>query len=114
MGVSQWATFRSEQNFGSPDAFIPERWLTEDGNVVGAGARTGRVHEPQAFMPFSHGPRNCLGKGLAWTELRIILSKLIWHFDIVKKGPEYDWREQLTFVMWEKKPLIVGLTPVQR
>ena len=65
-------------------------------------------------MPFSHGPRSCLGKGLAWTEMRIILSKLIWNYDIVWKGNEYDWKEQLTFVMWEKKPLMVGLMPVKR
>lgn len=46
-----------ESNFKHPYEFHPERWL----------------HDPEyeddhldAMEPFSVGPRNCLGKNLAW------------------------------------------------
>ncbi|MCJ1280128.1 hypothetical protein MMC21_007955 [Puttea exsequens] len=116
VGVPQWSMFRHPSNFSLPDSFIPERWLPQSTGSTSPSSSPaeGLTHEPKAFQPFSYGPRNCLGKGLAWTELRIILSKLIWHFDVVDEGDTYDWADQRTFVMWEKKPLVVGLRTVQR
>ena len=111
VGVPQWSMYRTATNFGNPDAFIPERWLDE--KARNASEAKGLKHEAKAYHPFSFGPRNCLGKSLAWTEMRIMLSKLIWHFDMVETGPKYNWADQHTFVMWDKKPLMVGLTPAK-
>jgi cytochrome P450 len=61
-------------------------------------------------MPFSYGPRDCLGRRLGWAELRVILATLVWHFDMINRSPENRWEEQLEFVMWEKKPLMLQLT----
>jgi hypothetical protein len=47
-------------------------------------------------------------------ELRIILSKLIYNFDIEMKTKDYDWKEQGTFVMWDKRPLLVSLQQAKR
>lgn len=49
----QWAILRSPENFTLPDSFIPERWL---GDERFANDRK------DAYQPFSHGPRNCIGK----------------------------------------------------
>lgn len=105
VGISQWAMFRSAANFADPDSFNPERWIDSANKIK---------NDTRAFMPFSNGPRNCLGRSLAWAEIRIILAKIIWNFEILNKGLDYKWEEQLTFVMWEKKPLMIGLRPVKR
>lgn len=97
--------FNSECNFENAGSFIPERWLASESQLKG---------DPQAFMPFSHGPRNCLGRSLAAAEIRIILAKILWSFDITNGGPDYKWEEQLTFVMWEKNPLLVYIAAVKR
>lgn len=53
VGIHQWSAFRSAHNFHDPDVFHPERWL---------GDPRFATDQRDAFQPFSHGPRNCLGK----------------------------------------------------
>ena len=35
------------------------------------------MHNTAAFIPFSYGPANCVGKGLAMQQLRMVLCLLI-------------------------------------
>jgi len=57
----------------SPEAFIPERWLT---GGLGEGSR----QEPTSLMSFSFGPFGCLGRALAMQELQIVVSRLLLAF----------------------------------
>jgi cytochrome P450 len=34
------------------------------------------------LKPFGLGGRNCLGKSLALAEMRLVLARLIWHFEL--------------------------------
>lgn len=52
--------------------------------------------------------------GLAWLEIRVILTKLIWHFDIEWKGKHFKWEDQKTFINWKREHLTIGLRPVIR
>lgn len=55
------------------------------------------------------------GHSLAYAEMRLILAKIIWHFDLELVRPEEDWiGTQKLFGHWEKPSLDVKLTPVQR
>jgi hypothetical protein len=36
-----------------------------------------------AFIPFSYGPANCVGKSLAMLELRYVITMLVRQFDIL-------------------------------
>ncbi|EED21160.1 cytochrome P450, putative [Talaromyces stipitatus ATCC 10500] len=55
VGLHHYSSYHSSDNFFEPDAFHPERWLEgEDPRF--------RSDRKDAFHPFSHGPRNCLGK----------------------------------------------------
>jgi hypothetical protein len=54
------------------------------------------------LQPFSVGPRNCIGQGLAMGEMRAILARVVWHFDFeLCKGSE-NWDQQKVFSLWEK------------
>lgn len=51
------------------------------------------------------------GSSLAIAEMRIILAKMIWHFDMELGDTEENWAEQRYFVLVENKPLLVRLKP---
>ena len=60
--------------FPSPDQFWPERWLESD-------ASTDFVHNTTAFIPFSFGPANCIGKYLAYRTMRVVIVSVIRKYD---------------------------------
>jgi tryprostatin B 6-hydroxylase len=55
-----------------PEEYIPERWTTEPDLVI----------NKNAFFPFSIGKFGCIGKQLALSELRTVLSKMVLEFDV--------------------------------
>ena len=40
------------------------------------------VHNDGAFIPFSHGPMNCVGKGLAMLQMRVVVCALVQRFRV--------------------------------
>lgn len=106
VAVQQYAACRSSVNFRRPDEFLPQRWL---GDPEFAGDRR------EASQPFSIGPRSCIGRQLAYAEMRLILAKILWHFDLrldESKMGERDWlAEQGVWILWDKSPLWVHLKP---
>ncbi|KAF2814564.1 benzoate 4-monooxygenase cytochrome P450 [Mytilinidion resinicola] len=98
-----YAATHSERNFRDPYEFVPERW--DDNNSTYAN------DQKSAFQPFSTGPRNCIGKNLAWAEMRLILSKLLFNFDIELLPESRNWSDQKMYVLWEKHPLMLNLKP---
>ncbi|GME27350.1 Cytochrome P450 [Neofusicoccum parvum] len=103
--VSQYAANHSAQNFTEPELFAPERWLDD--------ARFAN-DKKAVLMPFSNGPRNCLGKNLAYAEMRAILAKVLFRFDLELVDKKTDWFDQRVFTLWEKSPLMARLTEVRR
>lgn len=65
-------------NFARPTEFLPERWFRETSSTPSEFANDNL----QILHPFSLGARNCIGQNLAWMELRLILARVIWNFDI--------------------------------
>lgn len=62
------------------------------------------------FKPFSYGARDCIGKNLAYAELRVILSHILFKFDFELKPGQSDWHEkQASFLVWDKDPLNITL-----
>lgn len=69
-----------------PDAFSyrPERWL--DGGDSIQGKSTGTSLAYSAFTPFSIGPRGCIGKTLAMTELMLVMATILSRFEFTAEG----------------------------
>lgn len=80
--VHTWSIHRDPHNFyPSPNRFWPERWLiAEDPSAFKSTAPF--IHNPNAFIPFSFGPSNCVGKNLALQEIRMVLCHLFQQVDV--------------------------------
>jgi cytochrome P450 len=67
-----------------------------------------------AFLPFSAGSRNCVGKNMAMNEMRAVVSSIVQRFDMgVAPGYDLDgWEDSLSdaFGMIKNRPLYVILT----
>ncbi|KAI3324168.1 putative P450 monooxygenase [Xylariaceae sp. AK1471] len=105
VGVTIYAACNSPLNFHSPLDFVPERWTGED--------PTYQNDARDAAQYFSVGPRDCLGRNLAYVEMKLVMAKLLWHFDLEQRFPD-NWGDQRAYLVWEKPPMMVKLKPVQR
>jgi len=74
VAVPPWVATHSDIHFSDPDVFRPERWLGEDERYS-----TDRLN---ASLPFGTGPRVCIGRNLAYMEMRLICAHLLRHFDM--------------------------------
>jgi len=101
-----------------PDAFLPERWLPMDVQVnLEPGHfkdQANVVLNPNAFIPFSFGPSNCVGKNLAWMEMRMLVCMMIQKYDM-RFEEEYrpaKWEDDmLDYFVMVKGKLPVVLSP---
>lgn len=83
IGVPIYALQHNEAYHPRAFDYIPERWL------VNSVVKPGSLGSPEsvalaknASCPFSLGPRGCVGKGMAYKELMIIVARLIYLFDM--------------------------------
>ncbi|KAK7943602.1 Cytochrome P450 [Apiospora aurea] len=107
IAISNWATCHNPRNFRDPETFAPERWLPAAHPRYDARYAS---DDHSGFRPFSYGPRDCIGKNLAKAEMRLILARLLWNFDIELVEGQDDWVEkQRVFDVYEKGPLMVRL-----
>lgn len=97
----QYAANRLNSNYKHAEEWHPERFLRE-GDF--------KNDNFDAFSPFSTGPRNCIGQTLAYAEMKLIVAKLLWHFDFELDQRTGDWLDQKIFTFWQKKPLLVKVT----
>ncbi|ELZ98862.1 cytochrome P450 [Haloferax mucosum ATCC BAA-1512] len=61
---------RDERWYDDPLSFDPERW-TGDGD-----------RPTYAYLPFGAGPRSCLGRSFALTEMKIVLAAVLREFEL--------------------------------
>ncbi|KAI1383021.1 cytochrome P450 monooxygenase-like protein [Hypoxylon trugodes] len=82
----RYVIMRMESAFPQPDEFIPERWYS----------RPELIRDRRAFSPFSAGSRQCVGRSVAYSELRLVVAILLKDYHI-EFAPGYDpmtmWRD---------------------
>lgn len=100
--------------FADAEEFHPERWLPHSHPLFKQRYANDVL---EASKPFLIGPRTCLGKNLAYLEMRIVLSKLVLLFDweamqTLGRGQEVDWhRDTRVQFLWAKPELRVRYIP---
>jgi cytochrome P450 len=74
-----------------------------------------RDDKRKVVNPFSVGPRNCIGRNLAFAEMKVILARMIWNFDMELCEESKEWvKGQPVYLVYDKPPLMVKLKPVVR
>ena len=91
---SIYATGRMKSTWGEDCLeFRPERWLSSDGNKF-------VMHDSYRFVAFNAGPRICLGKDLAYLQMKsVAASVLLRHKLAVVPGHKVEQKMSLTLFM---------------
>ncbi|XP_069115528.1 cytochrome P450 4F6-like [Argopecten irradians] len=73
LSVSIMGLHRHPDIYPDYDVFRPERFLPENSEN----------RDPYAFIPFSAGPRNCIGQNFSMNEQKVMLGRILKRFKIV-------------------------------
>ncbi|KAJ3568633.1 hypothetical protein NPX13_g6353 [Xylaria arbuscula] len=85
VGVNPYSLHHNEEYFAESYLFKPERWLDAH------EAEKPKAVPLEAFIPFSIGYRDCVGKNMAYLVMSIVVAKIIWYFDFESPtGPRGD------------------------
>lgn len=71
--IFPYATHRSKHIYPDPERFDPERFSPEQCEK----------RHPYAFIPFSAGPRNCIGNKFAYIEMKTVISTILREFELL-------------------------------
>ncbi|KAL1490373.1 hypothetical protein ABEB36_013082 [Hypothenemus hampei] len=74
--IMPYAVHRDPKLYDRPNDFIPSRFLDQDPKLF-------------SYLPFSAGPRNCIGQKFAMLELKNALAKILLNFELVPAKPEF-------------------------
>ena len=96
---------RSEAYFYLHDDFLPDRFLPESLRPV-----MFQNDRCNSLKPFGLGARSCLGKSVAMAEMRLLLARLIWNFDLaMAPGRQVDWMNLKTYIVVQKEPINITI-----
>ncbi|THH32436.1 hypothetical protein EUX98_g1785 [Antrodiella citrinella] len=75
--IHTWSVHRDPRNFyPSPNDFWPERWIIAE-KPSSFMSEEPFIHNANAFIAFSFGPANCVGKNLAMKGMKMVLCHLL-------------------------------------
>ncbi|EGD94501.1 hypothetical protein TESG_02017 [Trichophyton tonsurans CBS 112818] len=98
VSVAPLAAYRSPRYWRDPEKFIPERWL---------GEPAFESDHRDVCTPFSIGQRSCIGINLAKVNLRLVIARLLWSFDLEAQPDNVDPHDHLEYGVWQGEPLRV-------
>ncbi|XP_038213205.1 cytochrome P450 4g15 [Zerene cesonia] len=102
--IATYKLHRREDIYPNPDKFNPDNFLPE---------RSANRHY-YAFVPFSAGPRSCVGRKYAMLKLKIILSTILRNFRVYSDLKESDFKLQADIILKRAEGFKVRLEPRKR
>lgn len=82
--IGTFKIHRRPDIFPNPEKFDPDNFLPE---------RSASRHY-YSYIPFSAGPRSCVGRKYAMLKLKVLLSTIIRNFSVTSTVPEKDFKLQ--------------------
>ena len=95
-----WALHRHELLWDGPQAFRPDRFAHD----------SGEVRDKYQYLPFGAGPRVCVGADFAMMQAQIILSTIVQHFRFAPGLP--DPHPVMMMTVRPEPGVFVDVTPV--
>lgn len=99
--IATYKLHRLESIYPNPDKFDPDNFLPE---------RQANRHF-YAFVPFSAGPRSCVGRKYAMLKLKVILSTIFRQFRVYSDLKEEDFRLQADIILKREEGFQIRLEP---
>lgn len=75
--LCHYVVSRDPSIFHDPESFRPHRWLREN------KADAAKAQHPFGSVPFGYGVRGCLGRRIAELEMKLLLARLMQHYEVV-------------------------------
>ncbi|KNC25621.1 Cytochrome P450 4d1 [Lucilia cuprina] len=103
IGISPLHLGRQEELFPEPDTFKPERFDID---------YTTDKMSPYAYIPFSAGPRNCIGQKFAMLEVKTVLTNVLRHYELDYAGNKDEELLLIAeLILRPKDPLMFKIKP---
>lgn len=99
--VTTFKMHRQPHIYPNPEVFDPDNFLPE---------KTANRHY-YAFVPFSAGPRSCVGRKYAMLKLKIILSTIMRNYRVKSDIKEGDFRLQADIILKRAEGFKIRLEP---
>lgn len=80
LALTFFVAFRDPSNFPEPNEFRPERFDSKN-------TETAKI-DPFAFIPFSSGPRNCIGQKYAQLLIKTFVVQVLRNYEVITNGEE--------------------------
>ncbi|KAG6853238.1 hypothetical protein C0991_005825 [Blastosporella zonata] len=117
-GIHTYTMQRDPRYFFMSERYLPERWLPAERQIELEPEifkhRERVIHNVNAFLPFSYGPADCVGKRFAMQELRAVTCAVLQHFTLqfAKGYDKASWESDLCdFFVLKKPTLPIVFTP---
>lgn len=90
---------------------IAEMQCSHSASVPEIALDESKYYRALKIAPGLHQSSILIQNSLAYVEMRIILARMIFNFDMELDQPDVDWMDQNCFTLWDKSSLMVKLHP---
>ncbi|XP_043483196.1 cytochrome P450 4g15-like [Leptopilina heterotoma] len=99
--IAQYKIHRLEEYYPNPEEFNPDNFLPE---------KMQNRHY-YSYIPFSAGPRSCVGRKFAMLKLKVLLSTILRNYKIKSNFSEKDFKLQVDIILKRSDGFKVSLEP---
>lgn len=105
VSVPTYTLLRNQEVFDRPGEYLPERWLVGECE---------KAKMSKAHLPFSTGPRACIGRNIAYFEQLLVIAALVKGYDFEFESKDFELKTLERFngnpdemVMWVRRRELV-------